>query len=392
MSGEMMLPAMAAGEMMELAKVCEMLVRSSFCGVKKPEDALWIVATGRSLGIDPVTSLRGIHVIGGKPVLSADLMAAVAMRHPECVCLQVVEMTPQRATVKVQRRGWPEPSMISFSMDDAKNADLLRNPTWKKYPADMCKARAIARAARAAFPDALLGVYVEGELTEEPVEAAPVVAHPDALDVTPPKQAAPKTERPAQSKPESGEVIDPAHQSGDDLAQRPRHEIDGDSWSTPEWLIDLCIDVVGPFDVDPATHELARKIVAARTYYTAQTNGLDKSWWGNVWLNPPYSTELIRQFASKALAEWARGDIANMFVLTNTSHSVGWWKDLASKASAVVLLSKRVSFWHPDPNAICERPRYDNTLFYFGDEAGRVAELFEDHGLVLTIYKPSDDL
>lgn len=189
-----------------------------------------------------------------------------------------------------------------------------------------------------------------------------------------------------------GEVIDPAHQSGDDLAQRPRPEIDGDSWSTPEWLIDLCLDVVGPFDVDPATHELARKIVAARTYYTAQTNGLDKSWWGNVWLNPPYSTELIRQFASKALAEWARGDIANMFVLTNTSHSVGWWKDLASKASAVVLLSKRVSFWHPDPNAICDRPRYDNTLFYFGDEAGRVAELFEDHGLVLTIYKPSDDL
>lgn len=186
MSGEMMLPAMAAGEMMELAKVCELLVRSSFCGVKKPEDALWIVATGRSLGIDPVTSLRGIHVIGGKPVLSADLMAAVAMRHPECISLQVVEMTPQRATVKVQRRGWPEPSTFSFSMDDAKNADLLRNPTWKKYPADMCKARAIARAARAAFPDALLGVYVEGELTEEPEAAPAVVAHPDALDVTPP--------------------------------------------------------------------------------------------------------------------------------------------------------------------------------------------------------------
>jgi len=189
MSSEMMMPT-AASEMMGLAKVCELLVKSSFCGVKKPEDALWIVATGHSLGIDPVTSLRGIHVISGKPVLSADLMAAVAMRHPDCLCLQVVEMTPLKATVKVQRRGWSEPTLFSFSVEDAKNAGLLNNPTWKKYPADMCKARAIARAARAAFPDALLGVYVEGELDEpredeRRAQAASVERASDVVDVTP---------------------------------------------------------------------------------------------------------------------------------------------------------------------------------------------------------------
>lgn len=181
-----------ASDLMEMAKVSEQLVRSSFCGVKRSEDALWIIATGHSLGIDPVTSLRGIHVISGKPVLSADLMAAVAMRHPDCVCLQVVEMTAQKATVKVQRRGWSDPSLISFTIEDAKNAGLLNNPTWKKYPADMCKARAIARAARAAFPDALLGVYVEGEISEPddtPAQAEPVVVQRDAdrdvVDVTP---------------------------------------------------------------------------------------------------------------------------------------------------------------------------------------------------------------
>jgi hypothetical protein len=169
-----------ASEMMELAQVSEMLVRSSFCGVKRPEDALWIVATGHSLGIDPVTSLRGIHVISGKPVLSADLMAAVAMRHPDCEYLRVAEMTAERATVHVKRRGWPEHTAFTFTLDDAKAAGLLGNATWKKYPADMCKARAIARAARAAFPDALLGVYVDGEI-EEAQEPARV----EALDVTP---------------------------------------------------------------------------------------------------------------------------------------------------------------------------------------------------------------
>jgi hypothetical protein len=172
-----------ASEMLELAQVSEMLVRSSFCGVKRAEDALWIVATGHSLGIDPVTSLRGIHVISGKPVLSADLMAAVAMRHPACEYLRVAEMTNERCVVHVKRRGWPEHTAVTFSVEDAKAAGLLGNATWKKYPSDMCKARAIARAARAAFPDALLGVYVEGEIeADEPatVTYAPQAVDPDA--------------------------------------------------------------------------------------------------------------------------------------------------------------------------------------------------------------------
>ena len=168
-------------DMGELERVAGMLARSSFCNVKNPADALWIVATGHSLGIDPVTSLRGIHVINGKPVLSADLMAAVAMRHPACEYLRVVEMTAERCVVHVKRRGWPEHSVVTFSIEDAKAADLLRNPTWKKYPADMCKARAIGRAARLAFPDGVLATYVDGELDDQP--APPPV--PEAIDVTP---------------------------------------------------------------------------------------------------------------------------------------------------------------------------------------------------------------
>lgn len=175
-----------ASDMIQLAQVAEMLVKSQFCGVKNPADALWIVATGHSLGIDPVTSLRGIHVISGKPVLSADLMAAVAMRHPACEYLRVAEMSPERCVVHVKRAGWPEHTAVVFGLDDAKAAQLLKNPTWQKYPADMCKARAIARAARLAFPDALLGVYVDGELdADEPatVTYPPLPAETHRLQV-----------------------------------------------------------------------------------------------------------------------------------------------------------------------------------------------------------------
>ena len=157
-----------ADEYEAMEKVARALGGSSYCTQKSAADALWVIATGRSLGLDPVTSLRGIHVIKGKPVLSADLMAGAALRHPDCIRFQVVRMDATGATVEVLRKGWEEPSTYSFTMEDAKAAGLTNNPTWRKFPADMCKARAISRAARAAFPDAILGVYVTGELEDEP--------------------------------------------------------------------------------------------------------------------------------------------------------------------------------------------------------------------------------
>lgn len=194
-----------ASDMMELAKVADLLVRSKFCGIKDPADVLWIVATGQSLGMDAMASLRGIHIINGKPVLSADVYSGLAMAHPACICLQVIEMTERKAVVKVQRKGWSEPSLITYTIEDAQRAQLASKTVWKAFPADMLKARAIARAARVAFPDAFLGVYIEGEL-EETREEAPAVTHPDALDVTPAPQPPPA--RRAPSREDEGEEHD----------------------------------------------------------------------------------------------------------------------------------------------------------------------------------------
>lgn len=178
-----------------LAKVAEMLAGSTYCTERKPQDALWIIATGASLGLDPVTALRGIHVVKGKPVLSADLMAAAALRHPDCVRFQVVEMGDASATVEVMRKGWEKPSTYSFTKDDAQRAGLWGRGSWKAYAPDMLKARAISRAARAAFPDALLGVYVEGELD---------AAGDTTPEPQPPRERLVRHEEP----PEDVEVID----------------------------------------------------------------------------------------------------------------------------------------------------------------------------------------
>ena len=49
--------------------------------------------------------------------------------------------------------------------------------------------------------------------------------------------------------------------------------------------------------------DIANQTVKATEYYTYQTNGLGKKWHGHVWMNPPYSTELIGKFVDKLVQE-----------------------------------------------------------------------------------------
>lgn len=182
-------------DMTALEQAAKQLVQSKYSTERNLVDALWLIATGAGLGIDPATSLRAIHVIKGKPVLSADLMSAVAMRHPACEYLIVRKMTAEVCEIATKRRGWPEEVVMSWTSEDAKRAGLSGD-NWKKYPQAMLKARCLGQIVRAAYPDALMGCYVEGEIedaAQEPARATVVQAAPpaplqlegDVVDVTP---------------------------------------------------------------------------------------------------------------------------------------------------------------------------------------------------------------
>jgi hypothetical protein len=134
--------------------------------IASQEAAFTILVTGRELGLTAMQSFRSIHVIEGRPTMSADLMVALTKRSPECEWFRLVESNAKVATYETKRRGMPAPTRLSFTIDEAKEAGLLGKDNWRKYPAAMLRARASASLCRIEYPDVMIGVYETDELDD----------------------------------------------------------------------------------------------------------------------------------------------------------------------------------------------------------------------------------
>lgn len=138
---------------------------------KKPADVLAVVLTGAELGLGPMQSIRGIHLIEGKPSLSADLIAALVMRRGDvCEYLRVVETSAKRCVYETKRRGHPTPTSLTWTIDQAAAAGLAGRGNWAKYPDAMLRARCATAICRAVYPDLVGGLYDADELDVTPVD------------------------------------------------------------------------------------------------------------------------------------------------------------------------------------------------------------------------------
>ena len=148
-------------------RLARVAVASGLLAVRRPEEAVVLLLTGRELGLSPMQSLRGIYVVSGRPVLSADLLLAVVRRSGLCQSWRTVESTPERCTLETLRVGESQPARRTWTLEDARRAGLGGKGPWTQYPAQMLRHRCTADLAREVYPDVVLGVYAEGELPED---------------------------------------------------------------------------------------------------------------------------------------------------------------------------------------------------------------------------------
>lgn len=155
--------------------IAEVAVKSKLlpAAITTKEQAFIIGLKGLELGLSFMAAANYINVIKGKPCISAEGMLALIYRaHPQAK-IDFKSLTETKCEIEAAR---PEgkPSVFSFTIEDARRAQLLSNPSWTKYPKDMLKARCISQMARSLFPDVLLGAsYTPEEIlsTEESKEA-----------------------------------------------------------------------------------------------------------------------------------------------------------------------------------------------------------------------------
>ena len=151
-------------------------------------------------------------------------------------------------------------------------------------------------------------------------------------------------------------------------------------WYTPSAYIEAARQAMGSIDLDPASCELAQETVKAGVYYTIADDGLAREWGGNVWLNPPYSKDLIGKFAEKVVVESERFEQA--IVLVNNATETAWFQSMARKANAICLFAGRIKF-NDKTGKPANTPVQGQAAIYFGEHVERFASAFDDLGLVV---------
>lgn len=155
-----------------------------------------------------------------------------------------------------------------------------------------------------------------------------------------------------------------------------------DEWYTPVDYIEAARRALGGIDLDPASSDLAQTQVKAGAYYTREQDGLSKPWFGNVWMNPPYSQPLVQRFAEKFLQSYVDGDTQAGIALFNASTDTRWFHLLAEQ-SLVCLTAGRIGF--ETPSGPAKGNRVGQVFFYLGEDDAAFIREFKAFGAVLEL-------
>lgn len=131
----------------------------------------------------------------------------------------------------------------------------------------------------------------------------------------------------------------------------------GDSqiWITPKWII----DALGPFDLDPCSN-YHQPWPCADCGFTER--GLDRKWYGRVWLNPPFHRYEVASWVRR-LAEHNCGT-----ALLHARTEAEWFEPVWAKASAILFLADRLYFHYPDGRRAEANSGAPACLIAFGPE------------------------
>jgi len=162
--------ATTVSSLADLRNVAQMLAMSNFFDAKgNSEQAIAQIATkilaGQELGYGPFASVQGIHVIQGKPAMSANLMAAAVKASPR-YDYRVRQMDESAVAIEFFERVGGKLESLGVSTFTKEDAQKAGTQNMQKYGRNMMFSRAMSNGVKWYCPDVFSGntMYVPEEL------------------------------------------------------------------------------------------------------------------------------------------------------------------------------------------------------------------------------------
>jgi hypothetical protein len=159
-------------------------------------------------------------------------------------------------------------------------------------------------------------------------------------------------------------------------------------WYTPRHIIDRVLEFFDKIDLDPCSNSKTAPNVPARQVYTETDDGLAQSWFGRVYINPPYGDGIGRwtqkaRDSYEAGREWAdepedeAPHVEAIILLLPARTDTEWFGHL--QKYAVCFIRGRLKFVGAENSA-----PFPSMLVYLGTEVDRFAQVMAPLGRVWT--------
>lgn len=173
----------------EMSKMAAVAANSRMFGFKTQDEALAIMLLCQGEGLHPAVALRDYHVISGRPSMKSDAMLARFQKAGGSVKWTRYDETAASGVFSHPAGGSVE---ISWTIEQAKAANLSGKDVWKAYPRAMLRARCISEGIRTVFPACIVGTYTPEEIDAMPPEPR----HVESLAAAPVAPPAPPVDAP----------------------------------------------------------------------------------------------------------------------------------------------------------------------------------------------------
>jgi hypothetical protein len=144
---------------------------------------------------------------------------------------------------------------------------------------------------------------------------------------------------------------------------------------------------MGGIDLDPASSARANEIVQATKFYTKDDSGLTQPWFGRVWMNPPYSRDLLWPFCERLCDQYAEGHVDEAVVLVNNATETAAFQRMAELAAAACFPAGRIKYLNTDL-VEAESPLQGQAFLYFASfrpQVEKFREVFTQFGFTVAM-------